>query len=98
MSIPCASDQVVPAGIVKLNLKYLADLRNGILPVLCIVDVPVVLKESATLLRWLNVPIAALVSTIGLTLLINDLLVGNISVSPVPISAANVAPPNDPNL
>ena len=97
-SKPCASDHVDPAGITRLNLKYLADLWNGIVPVLCIVAALVVVAESATLLRKLTVPVAALVSTIGLTCVTNDLLWPNISVSPVPIVAANADPSNDPSL
>ena len=87
---------MVDAGTCKLNLKYLALLWNGIVPVVCIELVVVVVEVSATLFLKLNVPVADDVSTIGLTWVTNERHCGNNSVSPVPISAFKLSPLNDP--
>ena len=58
----------------------------------------VLVTVSATLFLKLNVPVAAVVSTIGLTLVTNDLLLEIFLFLPVPISASNASPPNDPKF
>ena len=67
MSIPCASVHVDAAGTCKLNLKYLALLWNGMVPVVCIELSAVVDAVSATLFLKLNDPVADDVSTMCLT-------------------------------
>ena len=96
MSNPCASDHVVALGMLSWILKYLADLWNGIVPVACIEFGPSVADVAETFSLCNKVPVAAVVSTIGLQDVIKALFCGANSDSPVCKVAAKFEPLNVP--